>query len=57
MIFAEISHRGVTALVPCRRINRVTDPHAVYILEDGSLWLGNATHPQQTIIAEVLTQS
>lgn len=54
MIFAEITRSGVTALVPCRRLNRITDPCGVYILADGSLWMSTTESPHAPVVAELI---
>ena len=52
-LFVEIEQNGWTVLVPCRRVNRCTDPTGVYILADGSVWSSSETAPQP-IVAEVV---
>ena len=52
-LFVEVEHQGWTVLVPCRRVNRRTDPAGVYILADGSVWTSPEPVPQP-IVAEVV---
>lgn len=37
-LYVEIPWHGIVALVPCRRVNRATDPVGVYVGEDGSVY-------------------
>ena len=52
-IFMEVHHQGWVVLVPCRRVNRITDPQGVYILEDGSVWM-NADEAPHPVVAELI---
>lgn len=36
--YAELIYDDLPVLVPCRRVNRESDPYGIYILDDGSIW-------------------
>lgn len=53
-VYVVIRVHGVEALVGARRVNRVGDPRAIYILADGSLWRGGLRGtPAEAIVAEI----
>lgn len=47
-----VHYHGVPTLVAGRRVNRVTDPCALYILADGSIWIGQPA-ASAPVVAEV----
>ena len=53
-LLVKIQQGSLHALVPCRRVNRATDPHGVYILEDGTLWTTADPVASSPVMAEVL---
>ena len=54
-LYGAIRIHGVEALVGARRVNRIDDPRAVYILADGSLWRGGLRGtPAEAIVAEIV---
>ena len=53
-LLVKIQQGSLHALVPCRRVTRATDPHGVYILEDGTLWTTADPVASSPVMAEVL---
>jgi hypothetical protein len=46
---------GITVYVPCRRVNRITDPQRYYIAADGTLYQSAALEVPPPVWAEVWT--
>lgn len=50
----EVAVDGAQTLLPCRRVNRITDPYGVYIAEDGRIWCAWTGMAPKAVQAQVV---